>query len=91
MLKLRSEVVAVARACERLISETMMKGDVQLTDDECQVLYYYAGELLKVTQIEPAATTASLFDATAMESRDIPEAWPPCTIAARRSDVDIHS
>lgn len=96
MFKLRSEVTTVARACEHLISETMMKGYPKLTDDECQVVEYYAGELLKVTQTE-SATTAS---ANAMEPLlslvrfsgplgtapdDLrEEPWPPCTVASRQ-------
>ena len=53
-LSLREEVISYIRACERLISSAAMPGYPKFSDDERQVIEYYASELLKTTT--PALT-----------------------------------
>lgn len=55
MFTLRNEVVSCVQACERLISSATMQGNPQLTVEECEIIEYYAGKLLKLAQ-------ASTFD-----------------------------
>ena len=50
MFKLRSEVSAYVRVCEHLIASTTIYGDEKLTVDECELVEYYAGRLVKLTQ-----------------------------------------
>ena len=45
----RHEVSNLIRACEHLISVTKMPGETKLSEDECQVVDYYAAELSKAT------------------------------------------
>jgi len=46
---LRHEVSNLIRACEHLISVTKMPGETKLSEDECELVDYYAGELSKAT------------------------------------------
>ena len=49
MFTLRSEVSFFVRSCEYLISATSKQGNAQLSTEECEIVEYYAGKLLKLT------------------------------------------